>query len=118
MDLGHPDLNAADPAVREILEPFCRSAAFREIRDAEEVERELPFVVGIDGTTWSGRIDLLYRRGDRWIVVDYKTDRLEDPERYRTQAGIYARAAQLALGLPAPPEFRLLYLRSGRAVRM
>ena len=67
---------------------------------------------------WSGQLDVLYRRGERWVVADYKSDRDERTERHRPQADVYTRAAQRALGLAAPPEFRLIYLRTGRAIRL
>jgi ATP-dependent helicase/nuclease subunit A len=116
MDLAHPERLALDADVGQILEPFFRSEAFREIQRADRIERELPFVITLGGTVWSGRIDVLYRLGNRWVVGDYKSGRSEDGERYATQARVYAEAARLALGLAAPPEFRLIHLRSARAL--
>jgi len=116
MDLAHPEGHEAGGEVRAILEGFFASAAFAEIRAADEAHRELPFVIELDGEVWSGQIDVLYRLGGRWIVADYKSDREEHPARYRTQARVYTRAVQRLLGLPGPPEFRLLYLRTGRSV--
>jgi len=116
MDLGHPERVVLDDVVGGILVPFFHSEAFREIQRADRVERELPFVVALGDAVWSGRIDVVYRDGDRWIVADYKSDRAERPERYATQARVYAEAARRALGLAAAPEFRLIYLRSGRSV--
>lgn len=116
MDLAHPEAVAVDDSVGRILTSFFQSEPFREIQRAERIERELPFVITFGDTVWSGRIDVVYRYGGRWIVGDYKSDRSENAERYATQARVYAEAAKLALGLSAPPEFRLIYLRSGRAV--
>ncbi len=116
LDLAHPDIGALAPDVRAVLEPLFRSAAFLELRGAERVIRELPFIICIDGQTWSGQIDVLYRTAGMWVVADYKTDRHEDPGRYGGQGRIYAAAAQRFLGLAEPPAFRLLYLRSGRMV--
>ena len=78
----------------------------------------MPFVITLDGEVWSGQIDVLYRRGEHWIVADYKSDRQERPERHRQQADVYKRAAQRALGLATAPEFRLVYLRTGRGVTL
>lgn len=49
----------------------------------------------------SGSIDLLYRDGGAWVVVDYKTDRAAAPEvlleRYRPQGAAHAVAVEAAL---------------------
>jgi len=116
MDLACPERVECAGEAGTILTRFLASDVFREIQSADEVHREVPFVITLDGEVWSGQIDLLYRRGDRWIVADYKSDRQERPERHRLQAAVYTRAAQQALGLATAPEFRLIYLRTGRAV--
>jgi ATP-dependent helicase/nuclease subunit A len=116
LDLARPDIGALATDVRNVLEPFLRSAVFRELRGAERIVRELPFIVCIEGQTWSGQIDVLYRSAGMWVVADYKTDRHEAPGRYRGPARIYAAAAQRFLRLAEPPPFRLIYLRSGRMV--
>ena len=50
----------------------------------------------------SGAIDLVYRDGDEWVVVDYKTDRDAEPEvlreRYEPQGAAYALAVEAAHG--------------------
>jgi len=50
----------------------------------------------------SGAVDLLYRGGDEWVVVDYKTDRGADAavlsERYTPQGAAYAVAVEAATG--------------------
>jgi ATP-dependent helicase/nuclease subunit A len=118
VDLRQAASAVADEAVRAILEPFFKSEAFRDIQRAEAVHREVPFLIEFDGARWSGQIDVLYNLDGRWIVADYKSDRHERPEHYHTQARIYARAAQQALKLAKPPEFRLIYLRTGRVVQV
>ena len=118
MDLSRPEALAVVDEAGRILCGFFASEAFREIQSADEVHREVPFVATLDGEVWSGQIDVLYRSGERWIVADYKSDRDERPEHYRKQAEVYARAAQRALGLTTPPEFRLVYLRTGRVTTM
>ena len=68
--------------------------------------RELP-LTGRDpgGAFVDGVADLAFaepaRGGERWIVVDYKTDaRPESHDAYRAQVLIYARALARATGLP------------------
>ena len=56
----------------------------------------------MDGVVVGGAIDLVYRDGDEWVVVDYKTDRAAEPEvlreRYEPQGAAYALAVEAATG--------------------
>ena len=70
-----------------------------EIGDAR-ISAEVPFVLSVRGTMIRGSIDLLVERADGSVlVVDYKTNRLDDrlPEalaaRYSVQRDLYALAA-------------------------
>jgi len=53
---------------------------------------EWDFYVKQDGAILNGVIDLVYRRaaGD-WVIVDYKTDDVSDPDRKRRLDGTYGR---------------------------
>jgi hypothetical protein len=66
------------------------------------VYRELPVATLIDGNVVSGAVDVLYRDGTEWVVVDYKTDRGaggdELRRRYAPQAAAYAVAVEAATG--------------------
>lgn len=48
-----------------------RAAAAAAAADLEAVHRELSVGALIDGAVVSGSIDLLYRDGGAWVVVDY-----------------------------------------------
>jgi ATP-dependent helicase/nuclease subunit A len=68
---------------------------------------EVPLLLGIDGATLRGSIDLLVERdGEPPLVVDYKTDRLNGSAPaaraagYATQRSIYALAVAEARGAP------------------
>ncbi len=69
----------------------------------------------------SGAIDLLYRdEAGTWVVVDYKTDRVDDEEQlqrraseYAAQGAFYTRAVREARGLTDDPRFELWFLRAG-----
>ena len=52
-----------------------------------------------DGTLVDGRIDFAWSDGERWTVVDYKTDRRE--RRRVGQLQLYALALQRSTGLQA-----------------
>jgi len=71
----------------------------------------------------AGSIDLCYRdpETDEWVVVDYKTDRVETDadiaervERYTAQGRAYQRALRDAMDLGAAPRFELWFLRADR----
>jgi ATP-dependent exoDNAse (exonuclease V) beta subunit len=62
--------------------------------------REMELMVRLeDGTLVDGRIDFAWSDGERWTVVDYKTDRRE--KRRVGQLQLYALALERATGLPA-----------------
>jgi ATP-dependent helicase/nuclease subunit A len=102
-ELGRPDL--ADEAAA--LADACwrsapvRAAALAAAADPGAVLRELPVGALIGDVIVSGAIDLLYRDGTEWVVVDYKTDRGADGDalraRYAPQGAAYAVAVEAAL---------------------
>ena len=70
--------------------------------DRDAVHRELPIGALVEGAIVTGAVDLLYRDGGEWVVVDYKTDRDADEstlrERYSPQGAAYAVAIEAATG--------------------
>jgi ATP-dependent exoDNAse (exonuclease V) beta subunit len=60
-------------------------------RAAERVYREYPIVLKLDdGRLLDGVIDLAFREGGEWVVVDFKTD--DGLETYANQVRWYAYA--------------------------
>jgi ATP-dependent exoDNAse (exonuclease V) beta subunit len=81
----------------------------RAVREAvaHDFHREMYVATPVDGTTLEGYVDLVYRRPDGLVVVDYKTDAWSDPSeldakvaRYRLQGAAYAVALEQATGEP------------------
>ena len=103
-DLGYPDLaeRAAALAGACWRAAPVRAAAAAAAADPANVYRELPVGALVDGAIVSGAVDLLYRNGDHWVVVDYKTDRGAGRdvvrERYAPQGAAYAVAIEAATG--------------------
>lgn len=73
--------------------------------------------------TWvllQGRLDCVFRDGDRWVLIDWKTDRVPKsrlPERvdlYRTQMALYREAVERLWG--APVEAWLVFVSVGEVV--
>jgi ATP-dependent helicase/nuclease subunit A len=100
-----------EEVARELLEPVRRwlGSPLREriAAEATRVRAEVPLLLEIGGTLLRGSIDLLVEReGAPPLVVDYKTDRLEDASpaerasHYEVQRSIYALAVAEALGAP------------------
>ncbi len=102
-ELEHPDLAERAAELARVCwraDPVRRAAAAAD--DLDGVHRELSVGVLVDDVIVSGAVDLLYRDGEEWVVVDYKTDRAADPEalldRYRPQGAAYAVAVEAATG--------------------
>ncbi|HWW67531.1 MAG TPA: UvrD-helicase domain-containing protein [Solirubrobacterales bacterium] len=105
------DSDSSD-AAESLLEPvrgWLDSELLNErvIPDGAKVRAEVPILLGVAGTVLRGSIDLLVEReGAAPLVVDYKTDRLNDSgpaehaARYETQRAIYALAVAESRGAP------------------
>jgi len=91
----------------------------KEMEKATVLFREMPFVMEDGGIIIEGVIDLIYRKGGRIFVVDYKTNRIREEgdkeklfEYYKTQGRLYLKAVKKL----SPREdviFRLAFLRDG-----
>jgi ATP-dependent helicase/nuclease subunit A len=119
--------------VRETLERFAsgplleRLGALRDAVIARELSVLLPPEPEGDGPVGfvAGAIDLLYRdpATGEFVIVDYKTDRVEGEaalreraEHYAGQAAHYRRAIREALALEREPRFELWFLHAGSVV--
>ncbi len=95
---------------------FLKSSLYARIAGATAVYREQPFVYRYElapgkFTTLQGIIDLLFIEGERAVVVDYKSDRVDDvavlKARYHRQVELYGEAVEQILGMPVSE--RILY---------
>jgi len=80
---GYPQQNGAP---QDIL---------NELLNADEVYCELPFCYNEgDDNIWHGVLDVVYRKGDKWHIVDYKTNADADDldAYYQEQLGTYRKA--------------------------
>jgi ATP-dependent helicase/nuclease subunit A len=85
--------------IRSLLASYCDSELARRLASLPGATAELPFAFEHDGVLFHGRIDVLQRSNGRALVVDYKTNVLEEhsPEEvveadYRLQRLVYALA--------------------------
>ncbi len=103
---------AIDPAK---IQTFFKSKLFRRIENSPQVFRELRFLRGLpaselgyegaseeDKITVQGVADCVFEENGKFIVVDYKTDFVEDieelRERYSAQLNMYKRLLSESLG--------------------
>ena len=84
-------------------EPGVPADILSELLAADEVYCEVPFCVAAGDAVTSGIMDVVYRRGDTWHVVDYKTN--QEPHGldlvYQDQLTAYRIAARQLLGADA-----------------
>jgi ATP-dependent exoDNAse (exonuclease V) beta subunit len=107
--------------VRRLLARFQSDALFAEM-DAAERFHEVPYTFERDGSVETGVIDILYRVGESWRVVDFKTDEIRDEEKleeriaeYCAQVVRYTEAVRALVG--ATPQASLCFLNVRGGVR-
>ena len=99
---------------------FLRSHLGRRMMNSSIVRQEWSFnyLMDEEGTLLQGVIDCAFEEDGRWILVDYKTDRIIDEEafvlRYAMQLNWYARALETVTGKPVA-EMWLYALSRGKA---
>jgi ATP-dependent helicase/nuclease subunit A len=104
--------------VDAMLDAFAAGDLAAMLRDpATQAWFEFPFAWDWDGVPVHGTLDLLYRQGEEWHIVDFKTDDLrgrtlaEAAAPYLSQLGLYAGALERATG--RVPTASLAFLRTG-----
>jgi len=106
--------DAENEAVK-ILDVFVASKAVKALAKADILGRETPFAYAEGGTVVRGAADLIYREGDKLIVADFKSEKVDEKSaaavraRYAEQGRAYCEAVKRAWG--ETPEFRVLFLR-------
>ncbi|WP_035186265.1 UvrD-helicase domain-containing protein [Alteribacter aurantiacus] len=74
---------------RELVDDFAKSTLFSRISQADHVLTEVPFTYQENATIHNGIIDLVFKEGAEWVIVDYKTDRLKKEEDLSDLTKIY-----------------------------
>ncbi len=104
----------------DLLQRFFEGGTGRRLLASPRVEREWPFNLrvrgGEDRLLVQGVIDCCFLEDGEWVLLDYKTDRADDPDaladRYRPQIGWYAKALETITGIPVRQRLICL-LRAG-----
>jgi ATP-dependent exoDNAse (exonuclease V) beta subunit len=90
--------------VRALAESALASPVVRAAVDTGRWWREVPVAASIDGAVLEGFVDLLVELDGELVVVDYKTDRVDEARlddlltKYAVQGAAYALALEEALG--------------------
>jgi len=100
------------------IQAFFSSPLGQRVHNAETVKREWSFCMLEGDMLVQGVLDLCFVENDRWVLVDYKTDRCpaeELPGMYGDQLRWYAKALRELTGTDVA-EMWLYSLREGKAV--
>lgn len=96
---GALDASSFSLVYPSMIEAFVRDPVAGRMADAAsrgQLYREKPFIMEHDGVLVQGIIDVFWMEGDSIILLDYKTDRVNESEelvlRYQTQLKLYANA--------------------------
>ena len=84
-------------AVRHVYELIGRFSVHplrAEINSADKRHHEVPYTRINGDHTETGYIDLLYRKGDTWHIVDFKTDSIRSDQEREELIGNYNRQLQ------------------------
>jgi ATP-dependent exoDNAse (exonuclease V) beta subunit len=77
--------------VRELVARFCAHPLRAEIDSADDRHHEVPYSRMSGDHAETGYIDLLYRKGDVWGVVDFKTDSIRSVAEGQELIGTYTK---------------------------
>ncbi len=100
-------LDAACLQTRMLLERFQKDDLYQQMEGAERRLHELPYSLEVKGEIERGIIDAIFLHDQVWTIVEFKTDRLSDEDKfqrmparkaYERQARRYALATQRLLG--------------------
>ncbi|NLB90575.1 MAG: hypothetical protein GX786_05090, partial [Clostridiales bacterium] len=100
---------------------FFQSPLGKRLLSSDVVQREWPFIYQLPNTPTlvQGVIDCCFMEQGQWVIIDYKTDKVENPslavQRYQGQLTLYKEALQEITLLPVK-ETMLFLLRSGQVL--
>jgi ATP-dependent helicase/nuclease subunit A len=118
--LDEKQLSEIRAAALSMAEGFLDSELGKLSRAAVRREPEFPILTSVrvnnSDTVITGQIDLLFEEGETVHVVDFKTDRVEDPDQHLGQLAVYARAAGDIFKKPV--RTWLFYLRGKKALEL
>jgi ATP-dependent helicase/nuclease subunit A len=107
-------------SAQAMADSFINSDLGKRWAASKNRESEYPVITSVmvygKPITITGQMDLLFEEDDEVTVVDFKTDKVENPEDHYGQLAAYSQAAGDIFRKPVGAW--LFYLRSGRAVNV
>ena len=77
----YPDVTGEElDRIAALVDAFCASELARRVAALPGARPERPFTFEHDGVVLRGRLDVLWQEGNRALVVDYKSNALEERE--------------------------------------
>ncbi len=107
----------------ELVKEAISSQLLQRVIQSGNYQKEVPFTYIQEGTIIEGVMDVVFREGEDWVVLDFKTDWIdkEDLEakvkHYHPQVRIYSEAINKIFGRP-PKEVILFFLHRMEAVSL
>ena len=115
------DMSSVKHEIKGIMKTFLFSPAYKELKAAEIIGREVPFAISWEGQVMEGFMDVIFKDGDNVYIADYKTDRVLESElenkaaEYFVSGRIYSEAVKRCMGIKAAG-FKLIFLRTGKSI--
>lgn len=126
--------NEAASIHTEAVVSFFETPVFKRLQASERVLRELPFTYAYDGSDGDhqllqGIADCLFQEEDGWVLLDYKTDRIQQQfaaeerltaemqKRYGIQLNLYKKAIEAITSIHIK-EMVLYLFDGGKAVEI
>lgn len=104
-DKGFLDKDEAESVDRSIMARFYTGSLARRISQADMVMKEIPFTlleeINAERVAVQGVIDCVIKEGERFTVIDFKTDEVPDANKYKAQLEYYAAAIKKIFGADA-----------------
>jgi ATP-dependent helicase/nuclease subunit A len=101
---------------REMADNFFRSPLGAQSVASGFRETEFPVLTAVGDNAVAGKIDLLFEHSGELHIVDFKTDKNEDPFRHSGQLTLYRRAVSDIYGKPV--RCWIFFVRNGNAVEL
>lgn len=78
---GRPDEEIGE--LKDILLQLTATPIWQRVQSASTIMAEVPFGIFEDQTYLTGTIDLIFKEPGGWVLVDYKTDAIQDDQHLR-----------------------------------
>jgi ATP-dependent helicase/nuclease subunit A len=94
LTLEEPQLRNSLETALDTVAQVAKAEFWRTAKSGEHLE-EVPFATMAGTTVTTGVIDLLFRQGEQWRLIDYKTDVALDASGYQGQLTAYRKSLKL-----------------------